>query len=96
MPDTLIIIYIDTLFSVFGLIPFDQIMEIRFQLEDIIVVIIFHLHFRDDRAFVAVLQSLAWTLGLCILPFIYWIVGDWLTFFTLTSIPMLVFLFIPT
>lgn len=52
--------------------------------------------FRDDRANVAVIQSLAWTVGLCILPFIYWIVGDWLSFFVITSVPMLLFLFIPT
>lgn len=56
----------------------------------------FLLYHRDDRANVAVIQSLAWTVGLCILPFIYWIVGDWLSFFVLTSVPMLLFLFIPT
>ncbi|XP_031637594.1 carcinine transporter [Contarinia nasturtii] len=50
----------------------------------------------DDRANVAIIQNLAWTLGLCILPFIYWIVGDWFSFFVITSLPLLIFIFIPT
>lgn len=53
-------------------------------------------YYRDNRARVAIIQNLAWTAGLCILPFIYWMVGDWFTFFALTSLPLMVFLFIPT
>lgn len=54
------------------------------------------INFRDDRAHVAVIQSLSWTLGLCILPYIYWLVRDWFPFFILTTIPLAAFLFIPT
>lgn len=51
---------------------------------------------RDDRANVAVIQNLAWTVGLCILPIVYYYVRDWFTFFMITTLPLAIFLFIPT
>lgn len=40
-------------------------------------------------------QCMGWTLGLCILPMIFWMVGDWIWFLAITTLPTLVFLCFP-
>ena len=40
-------------------------------------------------------QSMGWTLGLCILPFVFWLVGDWIWFLIITTLPTLIFLCFP-
>lgn len=40
-------------------------------------------------------QSLGWTMGLCLLPMIFWIVGDWIWFLLISSLPTLIFLGFP-
>ena len=40
-------------------------------------------------------QCMGWTLGICILPFVYWLVGDWFWFLVITTAPSLIFLCFP-
>lgn len=41
------------------------------------------------------LQCLGWTMGMCILPMIFWVVKDWIWFLTLTTLPALIFVCFP-
>lgn len=41
----------------------------------------------DDRAQIAMYQYCGWTTGMCIMPLIFWAVGDWVWFVVLTSLP---------
>ncbi|XP_026477381.1 carcinine transporter-like [Ctenocephalides felis] len=41
----------------------------------------------DDRAHIAVIQCIAWTIGMCVMPLIMWAVGDWSTFMLITTLP---------
>lgn len=50
---------------------------------------------RDARGQIAMWQSIGWTTGLCILPMVFWLVGDWIWFLTVTSLPTLIFLCFP-
>lgn len=48
-----------------------------------------------DRNFISMLQCISWTVGLCLLPFIFWIFKHWYPFMLITTLPLIVFL-IPT
>lgn len=52
-------------------------------------------HKRDNRADVAMIQSLAWTGGQCLLPMIFWWVREWQYFFLMSTLPLALFLFVP-
>lgn len=52
-------------------------------------------HKRDNRADVAMIQSLAWTGGQCLLPMIFWWLREWQYFFLMSTLPLALFLFVP-
>ncbi|XP_069687232.1 carcinine transporter-like isoform X2 [Periplaneta americana] len=47
----------------------------------------------NKRAQIAMLQCLGWTLGVCLMPMIAWVTGDWIAFIILTSAPCALFFF---
>jgi len=47
----------------------------------------------DDRAHIAMLQSIGWTVGVCIMPLLFWMTKEWISFLLLTSLPCCIFLF---
>ncbi|KAF2880324.1 hypothetical protein ILUMI_25837 [Ignelater luminosus] len=47
-----------------------------------------------DRAHIAMLQCLGWTIGLATMPLIMWGVGHWTYFMVLTTLPCALFLFL--
>lgn len=50
---------------------------------------------RDNRADIAMFQSIAWTIGMCIMPLVFWLVRDWTYFMAITTLPLLMFAFFP-
>lgn len=38
------------------------------------------------------IQSLGWTVGMCLMPVILWISGDWIIFLLITSLPQVLFI----
>lgn len=42
----------------------------------------------EDRALIAMMQWIGWTLGMCIMPLVFWAVGDWVWFLMMTTIPV--------
>lgn len=48
----------------------------------------------EHRARIAVFQNLGWTAGMCIMPLIYWAVGDWVIFTIATTLPLVLYLFL--
>jgi hypothetical protein len=40
-------------------------------------------------------QWIGWCLGNCMLPFIFWLVRDWIWFVVLTTLPVAIFACIP-
>lgn len=53
------------------------------------------LPFSASRGKIAMWQCIGWTFGLCALPMILWLVGNWVWFMAVTSVPTLIFLFFP-
>lgn len=49
----------------------------------------------EDRAHIAMMQSIGWTTGLCIMPLVFWAVGDWVWFLVLTTVPVGLFALYP-
>jgi hypothetical protein len=45
----------------------------------------------DQRAHIAMLQCLGWTLGVCLMPMVAWATRDWVAFILITSAPCAVF-----
>ena len=48
-----------------------------------------------DRAYIAMMQCIGWTLGMCIMPLVFWIAGDWVWFLMLTTLPVGIFAMYP-
>lgn len=48
----------------------------------------------EDRAFLAQMQNVGWTIGLSALPLIYWLLKDWFIFMLVTTVPLAAFLFL--
>ncbi|RZC39744.1 organic cation transporter 1 [Asbolus verrucosus] len=48
----------------------------------------------EDRTFIPLLQCIGWTAGLCIAPMIFWALGEWISFTLITTLPLILFLFI--
>lgn len=42
----------------------------------------------EDRSKIAMFQCIGWTLGLSIMPLIFWVVRDWVWFLMLTTLPI--------
>lgn len=51
--------------------------------------------FSEARGQIAMWQFMGWTLGVCLLPMVFWVVGDWIWFLAITSLPSLIFLGFP-
>ncbi|CAO1419238.1 unnamed protein product [Diamesa serratosioi] len=49
----------------------------------------------DDRAHIAMMQCLGWTLGMCVMPMVFWYVKDWVWFLMLTTLPCGLFAMFP-
>lgn len=49
----------------------------------------------EDRAHIAMMQSVGWTLGMCLMPMIFWVVGDWVWFLMITTLPIGLFALYP-
>lgn len=47
----------------------------------------------ENRALIAMFQCVSWTMALCFLPALMWIVGDWKPFMLITTLPCAIFLF---
>lgn len=47
----------------------------------------------EERTSIALMQRVAWTIGLCSMAFLMWIIGDWVPFMLITTLPMALFLF---
>lgn len=47
----------------------------------------------NRRAHIAMLQCVAWTFGMCAMPFILWAWGHWFNFMLSTTFPCIIFLF---
>ncbi|KAJ9573945.1 hypothetical protein L9F63_008687, partial [Diploptera punctata] len=47
----------------------------------------------DKRAEIAMLQCLGWTAGICLMPMVAWLTGDWVSFLVITSAPCAAFCF---
>jgi OCT family organic cation transporter-like MFS transporter 4/5 len=45
----------------------------------------------EDRAKIAMLQCIGWTLGLSIMPFVFYLARDWVWFLMLTTLPVGIF-----
>lgn len=39
------------------------------------------------------IQSLGWTVGMCLMPVILWVTRDWIMFLLITSLPQVLFIF---
>ncbi|XP_067015468.2 organic cation/carnitine transporter 2 [Anabrus simplex] len=48
----------------------------------------------DKQAYLAMLQCLGWTLGICIMPLTAWASGNWVIFMLVTTLPAGLFLFV--
>jgi MFS family permease len=49
----------------------------------------------EDRAHIAMMQCMGWSLGMCIMPLVFWAVGDWVWFLMLTTLPVGFFALFP-
>lgn len=49
----------------------------------------------EDRAHIAMMQCIGWTFGMCIMPLVFWAVGDWVWFLMLTTLPVGLFALYP-
>jgi len=49
----------------------------------------------DDRAHIAMMQCIGWTMGMCIMPLVFWVVGDWVWFLMITTLPCGIFALFP-
>lgn len=49
----------------------------------------------DDRAHIAMMQCIGWTFGMCIMPMVFWAVGDWVWFLMITTLPVGLFALYP-
>ncbi|CRK88958.1 CLUMA_CG002518, isoform A [Clunio marinus] len=49
----------------------------------------------EDRAHIAMMQCIGWTLGMCIMPLTFWAVGDWVWFLMITTLPIGLFALYP-
>lgn len=49
----------------------------------------------EDRAHIAMMQCIGWTLGMCIMPLVFWAVGDWVWFLMITTLPVGLFALYP-
>lgn len=49
----------------------------------------------DDRAHIAMMQCIGWTIGMCIMPLVFWAVGDWVWFLMITTLPVGLFAMYP-
>lgn len=49
----------------------------------------------EDRAHIAMMQCIGWTLGMCIMPIVFWAVGDWVWFLMITTLPVGLFALYP-
>lgn len=49
----------------------------------------------DDRAHIAMMQCIGWTAGMCIMPMVFWAVGDWVWFLMITTLPVGLFAMYP-
>lgn len=47
----------------------------------------------EDRTFIAMMQCISWTIALCFMPLLMWLLGDWIPFMLITTLPCAVFLF---
>lgn len=45
----------------------------------------------EDRGKIAMLQCVGWTIGLSIMPMVFWVVRDWTWFLLITSAPIVMF-----
>lgn len=45
----------------------------------------------EDRGKIAMLQCVGWTVGLSIMPMVFWWVRDWTWFLVITSTPIVIF-----
>lgn len=42
----------------------------------------------SDRAYIVMMQWIGWTGGMCIMPLVFWLVGDWVWFLMITTLPV--------
>lgn len=49
----------------------------------------------EDRAHIAMMQCIGWTIGMCIMPIVFWVVGDWVWFLMITTLPVGLFALYP-
>uniref|UniRef100_A0A336MX72 CSON006225 protein n=1 Tax=Culicoides sonorensis TaxID=179676 RepID=A0A336MX72_CULSO len=49
----------------------------------------------EDRAHIAMLQCWGWTMGMILMPLIFWIVRDWTPFLIITTLPLLIGMMFP-
>lgn len=49
----------------------------------------------EDRGKIAMLQCVGWTMGLSIMPLVFWLVRDWVWFLMLTTLPVGLFALYP-
>ena len=49
----------------------------------------------EDRAHIAMMQWIGWTSGMCIMPLVFWAVGDWVWFLMITTLPIGLFTMYP-
>lgn len=49
----------------------------------------------EDRAHIAMMQCIGWTLGMCIMPLVFWVVRDWVWFLMITTLPIILFAMYP-
>lgn len=49
----------------------------------------------EDRAKIAMLQCVGWTLGISIMPLVFWVVRDWVWFLMITTLPIGLFALYP-
>lgn len=42
----------------------------------------------EDRAYIAMMQCIGWTLGMCLMPLVFWLVRDWVWFLMFTTLPI--------
>ncbi|XP_017787307.1 PREDICTED: organic cation transporter 1-like [Nicrophorus vespilloides] len=47
----------------------------------------------EDRAHIAMMQCLGWTVGLCMLPLLMWVLRDWYYFMLVTTLPCFLYMF---
>jgi OCT family organic cation transporter-like MFS transporter 4/5 len=49
----------------------------------------------EDRAKIAMLQCVGWTIGISIMPMVFWVVRDWVWFLMITTLPIGLFTLYP-